>query len=102
MNKDDVKVIKTRDVTLTGLNVTDPLTGAALAMFARLRLHTSVSRDWSYDVCSSDLDHHGSNAVDLTTDNKITNTATAVSDQTTPLSSSVDTPITFADRKSVV
>src|SRR5262249_34924450 len=49
----------------------------------------------SYTLTQADIDHHGSNAVDLTADNKITNTATADSDQTGPASSSVDTPIDF-------
>src|SRR6185295_7523759 len=55
----------------------------------------------SYTLSQADIDGHGANAVDLVADDKITNTATADSDQTAPLASSADTPVDYAPALSI-
>ena len=97
----NIHVANTGDVTLTGVTVTDPLTGAPAGQVASLAVGGSEDLTANYTLTQSDIDNHGSNAVDHTTDDKITNTATADSDQTGPKDSSVDTPITYAPDVSI-
>src|SRR5262249_32432053 len=87
----DVLVKNTGDVTLTGVNVTDPLPGAALATNKTIAVGGSLEFKPTYTILQTDIDNHGVGAGH--TNNDIRNTATAVSNQTGPQSAYVDTPI---------
>lgn len=81
-----VTVTNTGNVTLTNVVVTDPLTGleqtiASLAAGASQSFHTS------YILQQEDLDTNGGG------DGDIDNTATATSDQTGPVTDSVEVPV---------
>src|SRR5262245_5131280 len=91
----NIHVANTGNVTLTGLTVTDPLTGNPVSA-GTLAVGGFEDLAASYTITQADVDNHGVNAFDPTADNKITNTATANSNEAGPVSSSVDTP----DRKS--
>lgn len=91
----NIHVANTGDVTLTGVTVTDALTGNPAGGLSTLAVGSSEDLAATYTLTQADIDNHGSNLVDLTADDKITNTATADSDQTTPVSSSVDQPIDY-------
>ncbi|WP_141343336.1 DUF11 domain-containing protein [Bradyrhizobium sp. USDA 3458] len=91
----NIHVANTGDVTLTGVTVTDPMTGDPTGGLSTLAVGSSEDLAATYTLTQADIDNHGSNLVDLTQDDKITNTATADSDQTTPVSDSVDQPIDY-------
>src|SRR5262249_9676387 len=86
----NIHVANTGDVTLTHVTVTDPLTGNPVSAGTQAMGAFEVLAA-SYTSPQADVANHGVNAFDPTADNKITNTATATSNEAGPVSSSVDT-----------
>src|SRR5262249_17092618 len=80
-----VHVANTGDVTLTGLSVTDPLTGATLASGATLGGGGSADYTTSYTVTQADIDNHGH----VTGSGNVVNTAYATDAQAANGQSSV-------------
>ena len=74
------------DTTLTGVTVTDPLTGATLATNQTLGIGASETLPTSYTVQPSDIDTNGTGVV--------VNTAYASSDETPTLSASASQAVT--------
>jgi uncharacterized repeat protein (TIGR01451 family) len=100
-----IVVTNTGDVTLTGVSVTDPLTGGPLSSGVTLAVGPTGTETLttSYTIQQGDVDSHGVvGNIDTTDDDKITNTATATSDQTQPQDSSVDQPIDYKPDLSIV
>jgi uncharacterized repeat protein (TIGR01451 family) len=86
----DVKVVNTGDVTLTGLVVTDVLTGATLATGVTLGVGASADYATSYTVSQADIANRGNPAGS----GVVVNTATARSDETGTRSASASQVIT--------
>src|SRR5262249_43313659 len=91
----NIHVANTGDVTLTGLTVTDPLTGNPVSA-GTLAVGGFEELAGSHTITPATVDKHGANAFYPTADNQITKTATATSSEAGPVSSSVDTPINYA------
>jgi uncharacterized repeat protein (TIGR01451 family) len=70
-----IHVANTGNVTLTGLTVTDPLTGNPAGVVSTLAVGHSEDLAASYTISQTDVDNHAVNAFDSTADNQITNTA---------------------------
>lgn len=89
-----VTVTNTGNITLTGVTVTDPLTGQDIT---GVTLAPGASRTYAstYTLTQADLDNNGGG------DGDIDNTATADSDQTEPTSASAFAPLDFVPAMSI-
>ena len=83
-----VSVTNTGNVTLSGVTVTDPLTGQNLSGIT-LGVGETQSFASTYTLTQADLDNNGGG------DGKIDNTATADSNETDPVSASAAAPLDF-------
>ncbi len=95
-----IKVTNTGDVTLTGVNVQDPLTGGTVASGVTLAIGASKTYTKTYTLTQADVDNKG--VIDGSADKKITNTATVTDDQGVGGSSSVTVPVTYAPGLKIV
>src|SRR5262249_22066306 len=91
----NIHVANTGDVTLTGLTVTDPLTGNPVSA-GTLAFVAYEALAASYTISQADLDNHGVNAFAPSAKNQSPNTSTLFPYTTLFRSSSVDTPINYA------
>src|SRR5262249_28399523 len=91
----NIHVANTGDVTLTGLTVTDPLTGNPVRA---VTLAVGVFEDLAaiYTITQSDVDTHGATTSTPFPYTTLFRSATATSNEAGPVSSSVDTPINYA------
>ena len=83
----EIVVSNDGNVTLTNIQVTDPLLADVSCPVTTLLVNQSMSCFGSYEVTQADLDDNGGG------DGDIDNTATATSDQDGPETSSVEVPV---------
>ncbi len=86
-----VAVTNTGNVTLTGVVVTDPLTGGTIATGVTLAVGATNTYNTSYTLTQADLDKAGNAGAD----GDIDNTATADSNETTPIQDSAVVPLVY-------
>jgi uncharacterized repeat protein (TIGR01451 family) len=86
----NVNVANTGNVTLTGVEVSDPLLGGSLASGVTLAVGADADYTGSYTILQSDVDTNGNND-----DGDIDNTATADSNETEPVDDSEEVPIDY-------
>ena len=85
-----ISVENSGNITLTNVEVTDPLAGGPVGTIESLAPGASQELTFTYEVTQDDIDSNGGG------DGDIDNTATADADQTGPVSASAEVPLTPA------
>jgi uncharacterized repeat protein (TIGR01451 family) len=92
----DVKVTNTGNVTLTGVDISDPLLGGVLDSDVTVDVGDDYTVSGQYTVTQADLDSKGTLEPNDSEEGKLDNKATADSNETDPVDDSEQVPLLYS------